>query len=222
MEFQEVFDELDGFVKYLAGTRQRPDDVLMSADELMSELYEEMVKGFQTYGHLPQGELIAVLKRMMDNRVAELVYRYFVTHRGEGVNARSLSTQYDSDTEEDAATVRMHEQQAFSIEAEISVVIGTRISIDPSVIYESRDRVLRTRECLSRDAKKVFDVIMESHPLLEQHIKLAGMRASFVYKGAGTVKVQDWQVADVLQLDVKKVRRLFTEIKETYEDICNE
>ena len=81
MSFEEVYEALERFVHHLA-LQKANGAVLMDRDELTGELFEEMVKGYNHYGHLPKGQLLAVIRKMMDNRIAELTYKYYLTHRG--------------------------------------------------------------------------------------------------------------------------------------------
>ena len=78
---QEVYVELEKFVHFLASKNANPNNVMMEYDEIVSELMLEMVKGLRAYKDLPKGQLKAVIRRMMDNRVSELRYRFYVTHR---------------------------------------------------------------------------------------------------------------------------------------------
>jgi hypothetical protein len=89
----EVYGTLKNYIRWLASYRQT-DHVLMQADELESELREELVKGFLYYKerNLPDDELLKVIKQMLFNRIGELVYRFHATHR----SAEVYAMDYDS------------------------------------------------------------------------------------------------------------------------------
>ena len=207
MTFEEVHEKLDKFVHYLAHNNANGAP-LMDHDEICGELYLEMVKGFQHYGHLPEGQVLALLRKMFDNRIAELTYKYYGTHRKFAANAGSIGQMWDE--QGDHYTKYITWTTAPDI-----------LSQDPSIVYEGLCRVNAVYESLSDKAKTVFCAVMGENPLLAEHIQLAGIRASFVYKGRGTVSVRPWQVADSLAMDESDVRSAFREIGKAYSEVVS-
>jgi hypothetical protein len=206
MSFDEVYEALEKFVHYLAHTKAN-GAALMDHDEISGELFEELVKGYARYGHLPEGELLAVIRRMMDNRIAELTYKYYLTHRGLAVNALSLS--FGSDGRRSDSWMQNVVWTSDNNACNVTELLG------------SSERVIDTLGSLSYNARKVFLAVLYGCPGLEKQIKLAGLRASFVYKGNGTVKVKPWHVAEALVMDEEVVKKAFKEIKSVYAEVVN-
>src|SRR3990167_8635608 len=74
----EVYDDLVKFVKWLASSNHDDSNIMMDYDEIVGELMLELVKGVAHYKHLERKKLLAVIKRMMDNRISELRYKYYL------------------------------------------------------------------------------------------------------------------------------------------------
>ena len=203
MSFDEVYEALEKFVHYLAHSKAN-GAALMDHDEISGELFEEMVKGYARYGHLPEGQLLAVIRRMMDNRIGELTYKYYMTHRGLAIDAVSLPYGYEIGTN--------LKHVIWTSEDKISNV---------KEFLESRERVRETLSFLSKEAQKVLIAVLDGCPGLEKQIKLSGLRASFVYKGTGTIKVKPWHVAEALVMKEADVKRAFREIKRAYAEVVN-
>lgn len=208
MTFDEVHEALKKFVRYLASTKAN-GAWLMDKDELEGELFEEMVKGYQKYGHLPKGELLAIIRKMMDNRISELTYKYYKTHRGLGNHAASL-------TKEEA-------DSACGLEGTWGHAV-TWASMDESgtldELIDSRARVEETLDRLSESAKIVLETVLGDNPHLATHIHLAGLRSSFTCKATkGTVRVKPWHVADTLMIEEKDVLKAYREIRKVYAEV---
>jgi len=202
MSFDEVYGSLLKFVYYLAAQREH-DAALLGFQEIKSELFEEMVKGYARYGHLPRGQLLAVIRKMMDNRLSELTHKYYLTHRGLGVNAKSMP---EAD------------------EAWFEDVVWTSDGNDCSVLEEfldSKERVEETLNALSREDRKVLLSVLYGCPGLEKQIKLSGLRASFVYTARGTIRIKPWHVAEALEMEEEDVKKSFKEIERAYAEVVN-
>ena len=217
----DIVGELEDFIHWLASRRSSEDTIMMDHDELVGELYEELVKGFQYYeGHeLSKDEMLAVIKRILDNRISELVYKYFVTSRKDGIGA--IPVQQLDEFDDDGSTVLSAEH----LQVRTEVVVSSYAAVNSQSLdnlVDSRERVQHTRARLSDAGKIVFDAVLNGHPLLEETIKLVGERAAFVYKTGGTVKVKPWHVADAVGLPLSLVKEAFAEIRQVYEDVCNE
>ena len=133
-----VIEDLMKFVCYLAHANEndRGSVIGMEFDDIFQELQEELVKGLNYYRdkNLTDSQLKAVLRRILDNRIAELKYKYYVTHRK-------------------AVTVQV------SIDVEIVSAVTSPVH-NPEIVYESGERVLATRDKLSSLAREVFDAIV--------------------------------------------------------------
>jgi len=82
MSVEELYDKLNKYIHWLAA-KKATDHVLMEREELEGELYEQLVYGWMYYRDrgLTVGELLAVIKQMLNNRISELKYRFYLTHR---------------------------------------------------------------------------------------------------------------------------------------------
>lgn len=207
MSFDEVYKALERFVHHLA-LQKANGAFLMDEDEISGELFEEMVKGYARYGHLPKGQLLAVIRKMMDNRIGELTYKYYKTHRGLALGALSMPR-------EDGKNNRVDRW----MKSVIWTSNGNEFNIDE--FLESRERVRETLSSLSEESRKVLLAVLDDCSGLEKQIKLSGQRASFVYEGRGSIKVKPWHVAEALVMEEKNVKKAFKEIREVYAEVVN-
>lgn len=193
----EVYAELENFVYHLAWSSDSPGNVLMEAEEITGELLLELVKGVKNpvYRLFPKEERKAVIRRMLDNRLGELKYRFFGTHR----KAAKLS---------------------ISLEAEEIAENVASSTPNPEQVMLSLERVGRTREKLSPVARQVFDtVVLGQNERLTQQLVMAVERAFNQFKNP-TVRVKPWHVAEALMMDEATVVKAFTEIKKAYAEVC--
>lgn len=141
---QESIQSLDmeKFVYYLAH-KNSSDVIGMEFDDVVSELNEELIKGLAYYSpkNLPMEQMRALMRRMLDNRISELKYKYFVTYRKNYLNATSIETD----------------------------ILSTKLRArnDPVSIIESNDRVFSVRSKLSGDAVTVFDYVILGDGLVD-------------------------------------------------------
>ena len=206
MTFDELYEKLEQFVHYLGHTKAN-GAALMDHDEISGELFEEMVKGYARYSHLPEEELLAVVKRMFDNRISELTYKYYVTHRKAALNPANMPT---DNNEEDQW------RNGFSITWQSCA------EFDLDELIESKDRVRATYEALSPDAQVVFRAVIHDNPQIARQLLLSGLRASYVYDNGKVRVIKPWQVAESLIMKEKDVRKAFGEIKRVYAEVMNE
>jgi len=194
-ERNQTYVRLVKFVYWLAGNNTNPDNVLMDFDEIVGELLLELAKGLKVYGDLPDEELDAVIRRMMDNRISELRYKYYCTHRKIGL---SLTVSTDDGDE---------------------WIECADDGIDTDEIAASRHRVQFTREKLSPIAKRVFDALIYGSERLSKQLKLSNVRANSVYKNH-KVRVRPHHVADALLISEDQVVESYNEIRESYQEAC--
>jgi hypothetical protein len=193
---EEVIAKLVKFIYWLAGHNANPDNVMMSFDEIVGELFVEIVKGLDKYGDLPEEELEAVLRKMMDNRISELKYKFYVTHRK---FERSLTIAI-SDAENNP-----------------DEYIGSDHT-NPASVSASKERVRRTRDQLSPTAKEVFDMLIFGDDRLNMQLNVSNMRAKSVYKDF-KVKVRPFHIANALRISEAEVVDAYDEIREAYKTV---
>ena len=202
IEFEEVYLELHKFVVWLANkvSDSHKDADLMNFDDVECELNLEMWKGYRRYNHLPHDQLLAVIRKMMDNRISELRYRYFKTHRKQEIYNLSIN-ELDDDT-------------SFTNYGEKLVDAG---SADPLQLYISNEYVLEVRIRLSDNAKRVFDAVIYGNERVNDMIRLSGIRNAYAYKNGGTLKIRVHHIADALCMDLNDVKVGWNEIR----TVCN-
>jgi hypothetical protein len=184
-------NDLTGFVKFLAGQNQNPDCVGMEYDDLISELLLELVKSHDRYKDLPEGQYKAIMRRICDNRISELKYRHYVTHRKESVSNISL---------------------------DLEIVMSCRSEENVVGVVESNERVAETRKRLSPTSQLVFDaVIVDEDEVLANIFKVAAKRST--RKPSDILKT--WQVAEATGMEVKAIDKAFREIKRAYREVSN-
>jgi hypothetical protein len=137
METTVAVSRLENLVKYLAVLNVNDKNIMMSVDDIVSELNEEILKGLKYYEnkHYADDDMVNILKRMCYNRISELRYRYYVTCRRKEVTSISLDME---------------------IEFEVSTDEG-----NPEQLFESSVRVSETSNMLNTEAaKKIFETII--------------------------------------------------------------
>jgi len=157
----------------------------------------ELAKGLQHYEDLPDDELDAVIRRMMDNRISELKYKFYKTHR----------------------KIEISDSSYVSLEDYIDYQTLKSDRPDAEDIADSKHRVQVTREELSPIAKRVFDALIFGNKRLNAELKLSNKRANSVYKNH-KVRVRPHHVADALLISEKQVIKSYNEIREVYQEVC--
>lgn len=90
-ESEIIFKRLEGLVIYLAKLNENPDHAMLTADDIISELHEEIQKGINFYtGKYKVDDMVGIIKRMCYNRISELKYRYYITYRKQEKNILSI------------------------------------------------------------------------------------------------------------------------------------
>lgn len=210
-----VMEKLDNLVHYLAGRYNSVYQVLMEEDEIVGELYYELVKGMDHYSHLNKEKLLIVLKTMLNNRIGELKYKYFVTHRKAGAYAISI----------DVLIERVDGDRSIDVDRELPLDIAATACEDPEQDVEnlliSKEVVEGVKRQLTPEAQYVFDAIIYGHERLSWMVWFSAVRAAFVYKTGGTAKMQPWHIADALCVPVDQVKSSMAEIKKVVEEVYN-
>jgi len=192
---EDVYDHFTNYIWYISlHIGSMASDVLTEPEELVGELNEEMVKGFNQYGHLPFSQLSKIIKTMILNRIGELRHRYYGTHRKAAVGILSTDSP-DAESAEDK--------------------VG-----NPAHILESKERVAATRMRLGESAKKVFDaVVMEEDPRVTRELLIVTTRAYETFEKPN-VRIKPAMVARALGMEIKEVEKAFREIKKVYGEVC--
>lgn len=202
----EAYEQLEPFMIYLAG-RYCNDDIMFNFDELFGELQLELVKGFQHYyetGKITDlDQLFAVLRKMMDNRIAELRYKHYSTHRGLAKLNISIDLQLSLETDE----------------ADMVEVIPDINTPDPEQMALSKDRLVQVWNKLSPKAQQVMNIVVNGSQRLDMLLQLLALRSIGSNK---IVKLRPAIVANALMENTKSVEKAFKEIKNAYEEICRE
>lgn len=197
----ELYAKLRKVVNWLAYSNQNPNNIMMSYDELVSELSEELVKGLQHYADKPIDELEALIRTILSNRIGELKHKHYNTHRKAQNYQLSLDAEIDGD-----------------------ITIGESVQDDasrPESILASRERVKATRRRLSHTSQQVFDAVIFGDDRLSIQIALGIMRSNHVFKEP-KVYLKTWQIADALGIEDGAVKAAFREIKQAYSEVLND
>jgi hypothetical protein len=137
-ESEIIFKRLEGLVIYLAKLNENPDHAMLSVDDIISELHEEIQKGINFYtGKYKVDDMVGLIKRMCYNRISELKYRYYITYRKQ-------------------------EKSILSIEMEVTLELETPTDEgNPVYLSDSSTRVRNTLEMLeSNEARLIFKKII--------------------------------------------------------------
>lgn len=210
----EVYDKLEKFIWYLAYTNQDPDNIMMEVDEIVGELMLELAKGLKYYDGLPSEQLLAVLRRMMDNRISELRFRYYVSGRRIPVNMTVSLDIGDSDERDGRGVVGFSNGNGG-----ISHELVSKNDSSPESLVESMERVLEVRHKLTDVSQMVFDAVVFGNNQLSEIMFLSAVRAAAVFKNK-SIKIKPQHIADALLMDEKDVRRAFKEIQFAYAEVC--
>lgn len=211
MEFHEIYNQLERYVHWLAEktSKQNSDADLMNYDDMVGELFLELWKGYTRYKDKPADELLAILRRMMDNRISELRYRYLVTHRKQEIT--NVTIIHDP-----------HETSEWDEDLDvISDEIIEDIGSDPAVIYMSLERVFEVRDALNETERRIFDAVLFGDEMVDAYVAISIRRANYVYKSGGTVKVRPFHISDALQIPEKDVVAAFRKVKKVYAGVVD-
>lgn len=202
---EEVYKAMEGFIKHLAH-RFCNDDIMFEYDELCGDLNEELVKGMRYYaGKISDIEqLKAVLRRCLDNRIAELRHRHYGTHR---VKAR-LNISIDIDFDVDVIDIPYIETLCVD-------------DANPEILVESYERVEKTRNLLSDVSRRVFDACIFGNNRLAIIAWLSALRRSAV-KPHAIAYLRPWMIVESLGISEPEVKKAFTEISNAYQEVCSD
>ena len=183
---EDLYNRLSRYVSWLAYTKSS-DNVLMQSDELEGELLAEMVYGFQYYKDqdLGDSDLLYVIKRMLDNRIGELIHRFYGTHR----QAESTMDDYDElvSKPSDAAP-------------------------DPERYVEHTELLCEFIESLTVDEQELVAVLLSQDERIAKRIRLVAVRKTFVFKEPH-ISINADLVADALHKDRQEVRAIWCSVR---------
>lgn len=190
---EDLHARLERYIRWLASVRAT-DHILLRQDELVGYLSEELVHGWLYYSKngLSAGELLAVVRKMLDNRVSELMYRFYKTHRMAEANIADLD---DVDN------------------------VSTGCSLED--FLDSKDRCSRFYESLAEAEKRIVDVLLNFDNRVRQQIILRAYRRSFVFQSP-VIKVGYRVVADALHMNRAETKRLWESICKKWRESIDE
>lgn len=216
--FGIVYDQLNDLVHYLAiRYSQTTQEVLMEKDEIVGELYMEMWKGCLHYKDHDMNieQLLAVLKVMLSNRVSELKYRYFTTHRKIGQLNVTIEIFVDQEHEKTRGAMSIDAMDNFD-PAQSLAPSGLQ---DPAVLFDSSENVKLVRSMLDNISKEVFDACIYGHEQLALHVWLSAVRANAVYKTDRDVKIKPYHIASALCMPEDSVKLAIQNISNAVEEV---
>jgi len=199
---EEIITGMKKFVFYLA--HQNQDDLIgMEFDDIVQELQIELIKGVNYYAgkNMNINQLHAVLRRMLDNRISELKYRYYVTYR----KNFKIQVSIDIELDEHNGTMRQNPEK-------LLILKNLTAHEDISEKCESSDRVCATRKKLSPISKRIFDAIILSDDEIIRSIHNPNADKHLKYH----------KVAEALGISERIVKSSFLEIRNAYKEVCEE
>jgi hypothetical protein len=208
-----MVDRLAQFVWWLTWNNCNEDHPCMNSQDLHSELQLELIKGIQCYPWLPEEQLMAVLKRMLDNRVAELIHRFYGTHRK--VEKLTISLEIDMDCREEI-------YEGFANKMSHDEYYSNGTTPTPEELYASKERVERTKARLQPMARRVLDYILnDENDKLDMILRLSMLRAESKFSSPHT-NIKPRHVAEAMLLPEKVIKQSFKEISVAYMEVIQE
>lgn len=201
-----VYQALYKLVMKLANDNVNDENIMMSFDEIVGELLEELAKGLRHYRDLPFNNKLAVIRRMLDNRISELRYKYYVTHRKQHATDISIESQLDVDDENS------------SMDESVSIASDQPT---PEAWLLSIERVRDTRSLLSDTAKTVFDCVVYGENARLANVLVIHLQRSATANTVPLMKIKPWMVADALFMSEKEVNVAFHEIATAYKKVVS-
>lgn len=186
----EVYASLEKLIWHLAWRLDNPNNAMMQAEEIAGELSLEVAKGLVAYGHLPQPELMKVLKCMLGYRISELKYKNYMTHRKAASLVVSLELESENTSDND---------EKFGIPSDVEETI------------ESAQKFTKLINSIHLQSAMILHAIVYGDKRLQEYLD------SHCVKPADKIKPE--YLAEGLQMDLKIVRESIVEIKKAYKDI---
>jgi hypothetical protein len=185
IENDELFQELQGLASWFAYRGSNPDNVMLSFDDVRQELMIELIKGLRYYSDKPLPEKRKLVKTMLDHRVQELHYRYYLTHRAAGNNP-----------------VQLDEIEYVAEEGDMSMESYEFIEMLSQKLSPESKQVLET---ILNPSHIMAATLSQAKLRSEQQKKQRTRKPWYL--------IQPWHVAEVLGWDVKKCKLCFKEIR---------
>jgi hypothetical protein len=181
-------------VYWLANKNVNDENPMMTLEDIVGELMLEVAKGLKAYPDKPHDELLAILRRMCDFRIAELRYKYYVTSR-------------------------RHSKITISIDIDETIEWIPASDYNPEQLALSKERVELTRSKLSADAQRVFDTLISGDERFSWLTWLACTRAVAAGKSHSRPVIRPRIVAEALDMNERGVKSAMAEIKNVYAEI---
>ena len=202
IDIETVYEKLVKFVHYMA--RRYSSDDMMEYDDVVGDLMEEMVKGYNYYsGKITDlDQMMAVIRQMIAFRIGELRHRQFGTHR---IHARmniSIELELIGDDGDSDLTETIPDVYAENSEC----------------LCESAELVEEVKRRISPIAQQVMDVVCSGDKKLTALIFVATVRACGSKPNSHS-KIKPWQVAEVLNIPEREARKAFCEIRKALQEV---
>lgn len=210
---EALYDKLKGYVRWLASKRSSPSNVLMSAQELEGELNAEIVFGFMYYQGRVGGmdEMVKVVKRMLHNRVGELVHRFYGTHRSAEKGMRSL--------EESGGTM----SDIFSHGDDVDLLADTIPEPQPGPLDQTiaNESLAEFWGMLDDDERRMVSAVIYPDRRMRAQIRLRSWRRSHVFQRC-TVTLDCALVAEALHMDIDYAKVIWRSIRQKWRESHND
>lgn len=210
----DMMSKLSKFVWFLVWNNCNEDHACMNSDDLASELNLELVKGINAYPCLPEEQLMAVLKRMLDNRVAELIHRFYGTHR----KAEKVTISFEVELSCPDGSF----EQEYVSDMTTGEYYPSGVTPTPEELYASKERVERTKQKLQPMARRVLDYVLnDSNDRLDMVLRLSMIRAQSKFSSPH-VEIKPRHVAEAMCLPERTIKQAFKEISSAYMEVISE
>jgi hypothetical protein len=195
-----VYEKIIKFIYYMV--RRYASDDMMEYDDLVGDLMEEMVKGYNHYSSKISNldEMLAVIRQMIAFRIGELRHKQFGTHR---IIARmNISIELDIVGGDD--------------DRDLTEVMPDTECEQPEAMCESMELVESVMRRISPTAQRVMDAVCSGDPKLTAIIFLSTMRACGNKPGSHS-KIKPWMLSQLLGIPTSDACKAFKEIRQALE-----
>lgn len=173
----QVYEDLHGWIRYMAVTRQIPGHWYFSADDVSAEAYFVLVKVARVYLHLPYPEFKTLCKASIRNAIISMHHRVSTTHRSSEMYAQSLDEPADSENEDGGILgdfLGYHNSDPLTDGL-------TFLGLNPERHVLAAESFLDAAEQLSTLDVRVLDAVLGFDERVLPQLKLAAARYDFAF-----------------------------------------
>lgn len=225
LTLESLYDKLRRFIRWLS-QKSATDHPLLQPDELEGELCYELVHGFLYYENLvsDEEEMLRIIRRMLHNRVGELVYRFHITHRKEEISTVDIDSLVGLD---DVASDGIVDYAGVNStypdigEAFYDEILDNELTQDipdPQELAEFSEDYAMFVKSLTPKEMEVVTAILSEDRRVRQQVILTAMRKGMVYKNP-SVTITPEIVGEALHLDKKQIYKLWSSIRRKWRRI---